>query len=92
MLDWKEKKKAENLLLHGKDHKLWEHLPLRHVTDLPLPVDGGLSSKLFGHTHMTSQKCALAKIYFFSNQKGTKIFCKRDLSPALVLVIGLGND
>lgn len=73
MLDWKENKKLLNLLLHGKDHKLWQHLPLCHVTDLPLPVDGGLSSKLFGHMHMTSQKCALAKIYFFSSQKRNKI-------------------
>jgi len=80
------------LLFHGKDHQPWEHLPLRHVTDLPLPVDGGLSSKLFGHTHMTLQKCALAKIHLFSSQKGNKISHKRDLSIALVLVIGLGNE
>lgn len=92
MLDWKENKKSGNLLLHGKDHKLWECLPLPHVTDLPLPVDGGLSSELFGQTHMTSQKCAIAKIYFFSSQKANKIFQKRDLSLALVLMIGLGND
>lgn len=61
--------------------------------DRPSPARGrGLAAELFAHTHVTSQKCAPAKIDLFSSQKGNKIFHKRDLSPALVLLIGLGND
>lgn len=98
-----EKKKSNNARLKRKQEVTEFALAWKRAQSLgafatvpcdqPSPACGcGLPSKLFGHIHMTSQKCALAKRYFFSSQEGNNFFHKVDLRLALVLVIGLGND